>query len=68
MKFEEALAAVRNGKKIRRKAELWYNTLITADGREVLIAVYKNGNAGGVALTSRELLAEDWEIFEGWDE
>lgn len=71
MKFEEALAAMREGKKVQREGErdCWYYSMMTTDeGVDTLLTVYRNSNVGGVAFTSRELLAEDWKLFEGWDE
>ena len=59
MKFEEVLPALRDGKKIRRKA--WYEKyFIYCEG----LSVYKEDGVNYCFMGCDQLLCDDWEVFE----
>lgn len=69
MKFEEAVAAMRQGQKVRRVGKDWeYHCILTGDGYSILCAVIK-GSEGPIesSFSTHDVFA-DWEIFTGWDE
>ena len=64
MKFEEVLPALREGKKIRRKAYPPDYYICLEDKVLKAFISYYNRLTGGIKLISRDLLADDWEIIE----
>ena len=64
MKFEEILPALKNGKKIRRKAyPLDYYICLKDNVLKAFIS-YFNRLIGEIKLMSKDLLADDWEIVK----
>lgn len=64
MKFEEVLPALKNGKKIRRKAyPLDYYICLEDNVLKAFIS-YFNRLIGEIKLMSKDLLADDWEIVK----
>ena len=60
MKFEEVLTALREGKRIRRKAYP-LDCYICLEGNVVKAF---NRLTGGIKLPSGDLKADDWEIID----
>lgn len=58
MRFEEALKAMREGKKVKKGA-LTYRLDILDNGASCLIVEYPIGN-----LSTNDLLSEGWEIAD----
>lgn len=64
MKFEEVLPALKNGKKIRRKAYP-LNCYICLEGNMLKGFIsYSNRLVGGIKFMSKDLSADDWEIVK----
>ncbi len=59
--FSQALAALRAGKRVRRKGEQWHLVLATAG---VATIRYRNGFDDYWASTQMDLLATDWSVVE----
>lgn len=59
MKFEEALKALRQGKRVRQPCQCYYLLDDCKDSETII-------DAGGdyKVFSSGEILAEDWEIIE----
>jgi len=69
MKFEQAIAALRDGKKVRRPTmfESWPENYIGLDGEYLMI--YPNTNRCEIGklpyvLCGKDILADDWEEAE----
>ena len=64
MKFEEVLPALREGKKVRRKAYPTDYSICLKDGALKTFISYLNEFVGDIKLTTSDLLADDWEVVK----
>lgn len=64
MRFEEVLPALREGKKIRRKAYPPDYYICLEDNVLKVFISYLNRRSGGITIMTRDLLTDDWEIVK----
>lgn len=64
MKFEEVLPALREGKKVRRKAYPSDYYIYLKDKELNAFISFFNRTVGEIKLMTRDLLADDWEIVK----
>ena len=66
MRFEQALAAMREGKVVKRPTgKIWLDPSFLMEDTKVgtvMFAISANKNPDQALFNGRELLAEDWEI------
>ena len=62
MKFEEALKAMREGKKVKRP-DFMYPIIFEKD-EELFFAIYEDGYELIYWLEHNDIIAEDWEVVD----
>ena len=68
MKFEDALKAMREGKRVRRKGWAATRQALTIKRdcwREIFLTRNKAGRRSSAIFLVCDILAEDWQVVEG---
>jgi Protein of unknown function (DUF2829) len=66
MNFEDALKALKEGKKVRRKGKAEYIIIedIKPDPQLTLVDIRGHGYTSAYLIANRDILADDWEIVK----